>query len=67
MVFLEVVLVYPSNYMFMQIWWKSKMFEAIFQILKVGKSLELIMASYQLLNELDKVFNSSHIASIYVY
>ena len=43
------------------------MFEAIFQILKVGKSLELIMASYQLLNELDKVFNSSHIASIYVY
>ncbi|XP_028076708.1 uncharacterized protein LOC114278772 [Camellia sinensis] len=32
----------------------SKMFEAIFQILKEENSLELIMSSYQLLNELDK-------------
>ncbi|KAK2972881.1 hypothetical protein RJ640_029998 [Escallonia rubra] len=32
------------------------MFEAIFQILKDEDSLELIMASYQLLNELDKRF-----------
>lgn len=31
------------------------MCEAIFKILTIGKSLELIMASYQLLNELDKV------------
>ncbi|GMP72286.1 hypothetical protein CsSME_00030374 [Camellia sinensis var. sinensis] len=31
-----------------------KMFEAIFQILKEENSLELIMSSYQLLNELDK-------------
>lgn len=29
--------------------------EAIFQILKEETSLELIMGSYQLLNELDKV------------
>ncbi|XP_062161561.1 negative regulator of systemic acquired resistance SNI1 isoform X2 [Alnus glutinosa] len=32
----------------------NKMFEAVFQILRVGKSLELMMASFQLLNELDK-------------
>ncbi|XP_059440204.1 negative regulator of systemic acquired resistance SNI1 isoform X2 [Corylus avellana] len=32
----------------------NKMWEAVFQILRVGKSLELIMASFQLLNELDK-------------
>ena len=32
------------------------MSEAVFQILRLGKSLELIMASFQLLNELDKVY-----------
>ncbi|KAJ9690565.1 hypothetical protein PVL29_012956 [Vitis rotundifolia] len=48
----------------MQIWWKSKMFEAIFQILKVGKSLELIMASYQLLNELDKCFPRAYLSNV---
>ena len=31
------------------------MFEEVFKILRTGKSLELIMASYQLLDELDKV------------
>ncbi|KAK3039909.1 hypothetical protein RJ639_027744 [Escallonia herrerae] len=35
----------------------NTMFEAIFQILKDEDSLELIMASYQLLNELDKGFH----------
>ncbi|GAB2298620.1 isoform X1 [Dionaea muscipula] len=34
----------------------NKMWEAIFQILREGKSLELIMTSYQLLNELEKRF-----------
>lgn len=33
----------------------SKMHEAIFQILRTENSLELIMASFQLLNELEKV------------
>ena len=33
----------------------SKMYEAVLQILRVGKSLELIMSSYQLLIDLDKV------------
>uniref|UniRef100_A0A2N9GF39 Uncharacterized protein n=1 Tax=Fagus sylvatica TaxID=28930 RepID=A0A2N9GF39_FAGSY len=32
----------------------NKMCEAVFQILRFGKSLELIMASFQLLNELDE-------------
>ena len=32
-----------------------KMFEAVFQILKDENSLELIIASYQLLHELDEV------------
>ncbi|XP_018500718.2 negative regulator of systemic acquired resistance SNI1 [Pyrus x bretschneideri] len=32
------------------------MFEAIFSILRIGKSLELTMESFQLLNELDKRF-----------
>ncbi|KAB5534065.1 hypothetical protein DKX38_017151 [Salix brachista] len=32
----------------------SKMCEAVFQILRVGKSLELITESFRLLNELDK-------------
>ncbi|KAH9748922.1 negative regulator of systemic acquired resistance SNI1 [Citrus sinensis] len=35
-----------------------KMYEAVLQILRVGKSLELIMSSYQLLIDLDKVFVS---------
>jgi hypothetical protein len=44
------------------------MFEAVFQILRVGKSLELMMASFQLLNELDKVLNwSLYFNSIYIY
>uniref|UniRef100_A0A6N2LXN3 Uncharacterized protein n=1 Tax=Salix viminalis TaxID=40686 RepID=A0A6N2LXN3_SALVM len=34
----------------------SKMCEAVFQILRVGKSLELITESFRLLNELDKRF-----------
>ncbi|XP_050936538.1 negative regulator of systemic acquired resistance SNI1 isoform X2 [Cucumis melo] len=34
----------------------SKMCEAIFKILRFGKSLELISTSYQLLNELDRQF-----------
>ncbi|KAA8515186.1 hypothetical protein F0562_018365 [Nyssa sinensis] len=34
----------------------NKMFQAIFQILRDEKSLDLIMASYQLLDELDKRF-----------
>uniref|UniRef100_A0A5B7AXL5 Negative regulator of systemic acquired resistance SNI1 n=1 Tax=Davidia involucrata TaxID=16924 RepID=A0A5B7AXL5_DAVIN len=40
----------------------NKMFEAIFQILKDEKSLDLIMASYQLLNELDKRFPRVYIS-----
>ncbi|XP_050287163.1 negative regulator of systemic acquired resistance SNI1 isoform X3 [Quercus robur] len=48
----------------------NKMSEAVFQILRLGKSLELIMASFQLLNELDKRYprvylsNSSSSASL---
>lgn len=34
------------------------MCEAIFKILRFGKSLELISTSYQLLNELDRVLRS---------
>ncbi|GAY34653.1 hypothetical protein CUMW_012600 [Citrus unshiu] len=34
----------------------NKMYEAVLQILRVGKSLELIMSSYQLLIDLDKHF-----------
>ncbi|KAL8268240.1 hypothetical protein R6Q59_002045 [Mikania micrantha] len=34
----------------------NKMYKAIFQILRVEKSLDLIMSSYQLLLELDKYF-----------
>ena len=37
----------------------SKWFESIFGILRIGKSLELTMASFKLLNELDKVRNYS--------
>ncbi|XP_010248643.1 PREDICTED: uncharacterized protein LOC104591497 isoform X3 [Nelumbo nucifera] len=40
----------------------SKMLSAIFQILKDGTSLELIMESYQLLIELEKVINYSFVA-----
>lgn len=44
------------------------MCEGVFQILRVGKSLELIMASFQLLNELDKVLHwSLYFNSIYNY
>lgn len=57
-----------NNHVFMWIWLCSKMCEAVFQILRVGKSLELIMASFQLLNELDKVLNwSLYFNSIYIY
>ncbi|CAL5345112.1 unnamed protein product [Camellia sinensis] len=41
----------------------GKMFEAIFQILKEENSLELIMSSYQLLNELDKLMVEEIVAS----
>ncbi|KAK6264662.1 hypothetical protein SCA6_020096 [Theobroma cacao] len=34
----------------------EKMVEAVFQILRAGKSLELIMSSYELLNEIEKRF-----------
>lgn len=34
----------------------KKMVEAVFQILRAGKSLELIMSSYELLNEIEKRF-----------
>ncbi|KAJ9168769.1 hypothetical protein P3X46_020259 [Hevea brasiliensis] len=34
----------------------NKMYEAVFQIMRVGKSLELIMESFRLLNELDERF-----------
>lgn len=45
----------------------SKMYEAVFQILRVGNSLELMMSSYQLLSDLDKVFffAKNKIISIY--
>ncbi|XP_031278111.1 negative regulator of systemic acquired resistance SNI1-like [Pistacia vera] len=33
-----------------------KMYRAVFQILRIGTSLELMMSSYELLNELDKRF-----------
>lgn len=38
---------------------KSKMLEAIFGILRMGKSLELIMSSFKLLIELEKVLRYS--------
>ncbi|XP_059663829.1 negative regulator of systemic acquired resistance SNI1 [Cornus florida] len=40
----------------------KKMFEAIFHILKDENSMDLIMASYQLLNELDKRFPRVYIS-----
>ncbi|GMH05488.1 hypothetical protein Nepgr_007328 [Nepenthes gracilis] len=42
----------------------NKMWEAIFQILKEGKSLELIMSSYQLLCELEKRFPRVYLCNI---
>lgn len=42
----------------LQICWNSKMLDAIFQILKDEDSLSLIIESYQLLNELDKVLSN---------
>lgn len=33
------------------------MVEAVFQILRAGKSLEFIMSSYELLNEIEKVID----------
>lgn len=39
------------------IWLSRKMFEAIFHILKDADSLDLIIESYQLLIELDKVLH----------
>ncbi|KAK3207037.1 hypothetical protein Dsin_021083 [Dipteronia sinensis] len=39
-----------------------KMHEAVFHILRVGKSLELIMSSYQLLIELNKHFPRVHVS-----
>ncbi|KAB1221997.1 hypothetical protein CJ030_MR2G018489 [Morella rubra] len=42
----------------------SKMREAVFQILRVGKSLELIMESFQLLNELDKRYPRVYLSNL---
>lgn len=42
----------------------NKMLEAVFQILKNGKSLELIMTSYQLLTELRKLFPQVYISNV---
>nr|XP_011460592.1 PREDICTED: uncharacterized protein LOC101306508 isoform X1 [Fragaria vesca subsp. vesca] len=40
-----------------------KWFESIFAILRIGKSLELTMASFKLLNELDKCFPRVHLSA----
>ncbi|XP_050370031.1 negative regulator of systemic acquired resistance SNI1 isoform X2 [Argentina anserina] len=40
-----------------------KWFESIFSILRIGKSLELTMASFKLLNELDKCFPRVHLSA----
>ncbi|KAJ4703580.1 Negative regulator of systemic acquired resistance (SNI1) [Melia azedarach] len=40
----------------------SKMYEAVFQILRVGNSLELMMSSYQLLSDLDKHFPQVYVS-----
>ncbi|XP_022715808.1 negative regulator of systemic acquired resistance SNI1 isoform X4 [Durio zibethinus] len=40
----------------------EKMVEAVFQILREGKSLELIMSSYELLNEIEKSFPRVYIS-----
>ena len=39
--------------------------QEVFKILRIGKTLELIMASYQLLAELDKVSNP-HVQSLLI-
>ncbi|KAG6691201.1 hypothetical protein I3843_10G053000 [Carya illinoinensis] len=41
----------------------NKMCAAVFRILRVGKSLELIMPSFQLLNELDKRYPRLYLSS----
>ncbi|XP_062013052.1 negative regulator of systemic acquired resistance SNI1 isoform X2 [Rosa rugosa] len=41
-----------------------KWFESIFAILRIGKSLELTMASFKLLNELDKRFPRVHLSVV---
>ncbi|XP_004305400.1 PREDICTED: uncharacterized protein LOC101307140 [Fragaria vesca subsp. vesca] len=41
-----------------------KWFESIFAILRIGKSLELTMASFKLLNELDKHFPRVHLSAV---
>lgn len=51
----------------MSILFDSAMFEAIFSILRIGKSLELTMESFRLLNELDKVLQHYFESSIYVF
>ncbi|XWS18466.1 hypothetical protein CRYUN_Cryun32bG0046000 [Craigia yunnanensis] len=40
----------------------EKMVEAVFQILRAGESLELIMSSYDLLNEIEKCFPRVYIS-----
>ncbi|GMN43629.1 hypothetical protein TIFTF001_012830 [Ficus carica] len=41
-----------------------KMCLEVFKILRIAKSLELIMASYQLLDELDKTFPRVHLSNV---
>ncbi|PON57395.1 negative regulator of systemic acquired resistance (SNI1) [Trema orientale] len=41
-----------------------KMFQEVFKILRTGKALESIMASYQLLDELDKSFPRVYLADL---
>lgn len=41
-----------------------KMYLEVFKILRIAKSLELIMASYQLLDELDKTFPRVHLSNV---
>ncbi|KAK9267110.1 hypothetical protein L1049_009529 [Liquidambar formosana] len=42
----------------------NKMLDAIFKILQSGKSVELIMASYQLLSEIDKHFPRVYLSDV---
>ncbi|XP_057998037.1 negative regulator of systemic acquired resistance SNI1 isoform X2 [Hevea brasiliensis] len=41
----------------------NKMYEAVFQIMRGGKSLELIMESFRLLNELDERFPRAYLSN----
>ncbi|XP_024024762.1 negative regulator of systemic acquired resistance SNI1 isoform X2 [Morus notabilis] len=41
-----------------------KLCQEVFKILRIGKSLELIMASYQLLDELEKAFPRVHLSNV---